>query len=360
MTPLVITSTGAVTPLGTRAWQTASCLNAKLAAFTRQHIADHIDHRATLSRVKSMEPSCTGVDRLVRMAAPALFECLSAAPSVWPLTRPIPLFIALPQGQADLPNHVDPQRFALELPRALDLAPEYLPIKMFLGGSVAGADALAAAYQFMYDHPTAPEVVLGGVDSLADAPVVNSLYKQGHLNVRGHTNGFIASESAAFVRLGRAPQTPQHVTIYPPAFGKEETSRLGSPDLLSGDGLIDAVKQALQGARMPANALHSYWCDADGSPWRGHELAGLSAALAEAGGLPPAQTPAAFLGETGAAWVPLLLSLFHEQRQQLHHPLLGTTGAMGLCGHAGLQSVTDHGQRTAAWVATWNFSRKAG
>ena len=208
----------------------------------------------------------------MRLAAPALLECLSAEPTIWPLARPIPLFIALPTCPTDLPNHIDPQRFALELPRALDLAPEYLPLKMFLGGSVAGADALAAAYQFMHDHPEVPEVLLGGVDSLADVPVVHSLYKQGVLNVKGHSDGFIASEAAAFVRLARTPQAQHYVTVYPPAFGREEKSRLGSQDLLTGDALIDAVTNALKGAQMPADALHSCWCDIDGSPWRGHEL----------------------------------------------------------------------------------------
>ncbi|XVJ70568.1 MAG: 3-oxoacyl-ACP synthase [Rhizobacter sp.] len=360
MTPLVITATGSVTPIGTRAWQTATSMSARLSAFTRQPIAGHIDHRATISRVKSIEPDCIGIDRLVRLAAPALFECLGAAPSLWPLARPLPLFIALPESRADLSDHISPQRFALELPRALDLAPEYLPLKMFVGGSVAGADALAAAYQFMHDHPEVPEVLIGGVDSLADLPVVHSFYKQGVLNAKGHTDGFIASEAAAFVRLARAPQAQNYVTVYPPAFGREEKSRLGSQDLLTGDALIDATTNALQGAQMPADALHAYWCDIDGSPWRGNELTGLSAALAPAGGLPPVQAPAAFMGDIGAAWVPLLLSLFHEQRQRLHHPLFSTPGALGMAGHGGLQTVTDHGQRTAAWVTTWGFSRKAG
>ena len=98
------------------------------------------------------------------------------------------------------------------------------------------------------------------------------------------------------------------------------------------------------------DALHAYWCDADGSAWRGSEAASLGAALASQGGLPPAQEPAAFLGEMGAAWAPLMLSLFHEMRQSRHHPFM----PHGNAGHAALQSVSGHDERVAAWVCTWS------
>ena len=47
MKPLVITASGACTPVGTRAWLTACALNAHQSAFTRIQMPDHIDHRAT-------------------------------------------------------------------------------------------------------------------------------------------------------------------------------------------------------------------------------------------------------------------------------------------------------------------------
>ncbi|GAB6442291.1 hypothetical protein bcgnr5379_62970 [Bacillus cereus] len=59
----------------------------------------------------------------------------------------------------------------------------------------------------------------------------------------------------------------------------------------------------------------------------------------------------------GAAWAPLMLSLFHEMRQWLTHPVMPSP----LAGHAGLLTVTGLNTRVAAWSATWNrHTRTAG
>lgn len=356
MTPLSIAATGACTPIGTRAWQTATSLAAGLSGFTRQAIEGQADHRATLSRVPGIDPACTGTERLVRLAAPALHEALRSGPppaAGWPLRRPIPLFMALPEPWAELPGGIDTDRFALELPRALDLAPEFLPLTLHAGGAVGGADALANAYRFMHAHLDVPEVLVGGVDSLADPAVVPVLHQRRWVQVAGHCEGFVASEAAAFVRLARTPAAGESATVYPPAFAEEPASRVGESSLLDGRALIQASRDALQAARMPADALQAYWSDMDGSPWRGAERASLSAAFAAEGGLAPAREPAAFLGEVGAAWVPLMLSLFHEMRQALTHPVMPAR----LAGHAGLQTVSGLSTRTAAWVATWDHAR---
>lgn len=353
MTPLTISSTGACTPIGTRAWQTASAVASRFAAFTRQPVTGHIDHQATVSRVKAIEIECTGIDRLIRLAAPALHEALQGTSGTWPLVRPVPVFLALPEPLPPVRGAIDVQRFALELPRALDVAPEFLPLMLYPGGAVGGADALAAAYRFMQEHPSAPEVIFGGVDSFVDPAIVDGLYARRWLKVNGHTEGFIASEGAAFVRLSRRPCAPDYVTVFPPAFGQEAASRVGSEAILGGRGLIEAASLALKAANLPAPALQSYWSDMDGSPWRGSELMNLSANLAAQSGHPAMHDPAAFLGEMGAAWAPLLLCLLHEMRQGLHHP----HRPVALSGHAGLQSVTGLSTRVAAWVATWNHTR---
>ncbi|GKS94668.1 3-oxoacyl-ACP synthase [Acidovorax sp. SUPP2825] len=357
MTPLTIAATGACTPIGTRAWQTRSAVASRFAAFTRQPITGHIDHQATVSRVQAIEADCTGIDRLIRLAAPALHEALqgptTAPTAAWPMVRPIPVFIALPEPLPELRGAIDAQRFALELPRALDVAPEFLPLMLYTGGAVAGADALAAAYRFMQEHPSVPEVVCGGVDSGVDPATIDVFHQRRWLRVKGHTEGFIASEGAAFVRLARKPCAANYVTVFPPAFAQEPASRVGSEAILDGAALIGAATHALKAADIPAQALQSYWSDMDGSPWRGSELMNLSAHLAAQHGHPAMHDPAAFLGEVGAAWVPLLLSLLHEMRQGLHHP----HRPVALSGHAGLQSVTGLGTRVAAWVATWNHTR---
>ncbi len=49
-----------------------------------------------------------------------------------------------------------------------------------------------------------------------------------------------------------------------------------------------------------------------------------------------------------------MLSLFHEMRQALSHPVMPAPA-----GHSGLQTVTGLSTRTAAWVATWDHAQPA-
>ena len=112
MTPLAIAATGACTPIGTRAWQTASVLAAKQSAFTRVQLPDHIDHLATVSRVSAIPSDETGTDRLIRLAAPALAEVMPSDTRTHTSQQPIMLFLAVPSSMQELPLHCDPQRIA--------------------------------------------------------------------------------------------------------------------------------------------------------------------------------------------------------------------------------------------------------
>ncbi|MCA0241585.1 MAG: 3-oxoacyl-ACP synthase [Proteobacteria bacterium] len=370
MAPLHVISTGACTPLGARAWQTAAAWHAGLSAFTRQAMTGRRTDRATVARVQAIEPECTGADRLLRLAAPALYEAMTADDgsghaAAWPPAAPQAVFLAAPaaQGASGLPADAiaQAQRLALDLPRALDLAAEMLPLQVFAGGAVAGADALHAALRFMDEHPEAPSVLVGGVDSFCDTPVADRLFEQGLLRAGGHADGLIASEAAAFLRLARtaavaAPEAGPSLALSPPAIRSAPRPRVGSRDTLDGAALIAATEQALAQAQMPADGLNAYWCDADGTPWRGSELASLSAALAPRGGMPPVTAPAGALGDVGAASLPLMLSLFHEQRQALHHPFMPLP-AQGQAGVCALFSVSGHDARVAACLAAWLLRR---
>lgn len=350
MNVLSVRSTGSFTPLGSRAWQCAASLRRRASAYTRWPLPGHADMRITLARVVGLDERCTGTERLLRLAAPALHEAVTTVPGTWPPARPLPLFVALPDVGAahGLPNWCDAERFALEIPRALDIAPEYLPVHTFPGGAVAGADALAAAYRYLHQRPEAQQVLVGGVDSLSDPALVPALHARHWLRASGHAEGFIASEGAAFVLLSRKPAGGYHLAVWPPGFGHEAAPRLGSEAVLSGAGLITAARAALAAAQLPAGALHSFWSDADGTPWRGSELASLGVALS---GLPAASPAAEHLGELGAAWLPVLLSQVHEMRQLPLHPVLR---GMQLQGHTALLAATgllDH--RACAAAAAW-------
>jgi 3-oxoacyl-[acyl-carrier-protein] synthase I len=352
MTPLVINGTGVCVPIGTRAWQAACGLQAKQSSFTRESMLSHADHRATISRLKAIEENCTGSDRLIRLAAPAALEALQTA-GLWPLQQPVALFITLPQPLAELDDAIDAARFALELPRALEIAAEYLPTTVYQGGAVGGADALMAAYQYMDRYPQAQHVIVGGVECMLDQPTLQALYARKWLKVNDYSDGLIAGEGAAFVCLSREPRAPHYVSVFPPAFASEPASRAFSHDQLSGQALIQAYFAAAEQAHIPLNAMHAYWSDIDGSLWRGSEQASLSAALAPHGSLPTTRDPAAFTGDLGAAWLPFMLAMLQQMEQSLHHPLFAAPPA----GHTAMQSVSGLDERVAAWVACWSYNK---
>jgi 3-oxoacyl-[acyl-carrier-protein] synthase I len=359
MKPLVLTGAGVCVPIGTRTWQAACSLESKVSSFTRESISGYADLRATVSRLRAIEPECKGLDRLIRLAAPALSEALKTTQGLWPLQRPVHVFMALPEALSDLPA-VDAGRFSLELPRALELAPEFLPLTVFggqanmqSGGAVGGADALLSAYQFMQQHEDVEHVVVGGVDCMVDPDGVLALHQKHWIKVPCNSEGFIPGEGAAFVVLSRQPQEEYFVTVYPPAITSESQPRTLSQDNLTGQGLIDAYFQAASHASMPLDAVHTYWNDVDGSQWRGSELTSLSAALAPYSSLPATQQPSAFTGDLGAAWLAFMLAMLQQMRQGLHHHLIATPPA----GHTVMQSVTGLSNRLAAWVACWGYAR---
>ena len=326
------------------------------AAFTRTKIAAHADHLATISRLIDVPESTSGVDRLVRMAAPALSEALSQVPGLWPLQRPVPLFIALPEPMDELPDRINNARFALELPRAMNIAPEYLPVTWFNSGEAGGAEAIARAILFLDEHPEAPYAVVGGVDSLCDTELIEIFYKRRWIQVNGFIDGFVASEGAAFLVLGREPIAADYLRLSMPSFGSEKHSRVGSERSLAATGLIGAVRGALANADFPEgetgfNALSTLWTEIDGAQWRGSEITGLSAAYG--GGLPAVRRVAQFTGQMGAAWVPMLVSLLHQMKNLKHHPL----GAQEFTGHSGLIAVNGLSTRQAALIGAWWYSR---
>jgi 3-oxoacyl-[acyl-carrier-protein] synthase I len=353
----VVLAAGACCPIGTRAWQIAASIDTQRAAFTRTKIATHRDHLATISWLADVPESIKGVDRLVHLATPALTEALGQVPGLWPLQRPVPLFIALPEPIDELPDRINNARFALELPRAMNIAPEFLPVTWFNSGEVGGAEAIARAIIFLDEHPEAPYAIVGGVDSLCDAELIDIFYKRLWIQVNGFIDGFVASEGAAFLVLGREPIAADYLRLSMPAFGAEKQSRVRSERSLSGDGLISAVRGALINADFPAgetgfNALSTLWCDIDGAQWRGSEITSLSAAYG--GGLPAVQRIAQFTGQLGAAWVSILVSLLLQLKNLKHHPL----GAQEFTGHTGLIAVNGLSTRQAALIGAWWYSHK--
>lgn len=146
-------------------------------------------------------------------------------------------------------------------------------------------------------------VIIGGVDSLVDGPVLSILHELGLLKKPDAAEGIIPGEGAAFVRLElRQPAEARGAailgTVGNTAYGRETGDRFGDT-APQGRALADVIRDSLQGVR---DCRTAYCCVNGDTPrfteWglalvslRGQEMA-----------LPELVVPAESFGETGAAY----------------------------------------------------------
>lgn len=243
--------------------------------------------------------------RLLRLAGPALAECLSNLQG----TRPPALFLALPEPPPGLPP-VAGDRFLdsliVQAPDLFDRARSHA----FPGGRAAGFAALHAA---LHDIAAGADyAIVGGIDTYLDPEVLTMLELEGRLIVEGATDAFAPGEGAGFVLLGSAAAIerngpPRIGFVHHPATGLEPGHRY-SDEPYRGDGLSAAVVAALTGG--PGVPVRTVLCSLNGESLGAKEW-GVAALRNRHGLADDVRTlhPADCFGDAGAATAPILMGL---------------------------------------------------
>ena len=311
MTPaesLCIVASGLVTPIGFSAEATLAALHAGVSgirALGHRHAPSSRPLRG--GRVE-LSQRWTGTSLLAGLLAPAIDECLRAAPV--PLHE-VPWLVGTSASTR-------PGR-----PRDLDegLLPEVaerLGHPLHADSATLPADAMGAAHALRHaaaliGERRARQVVVAGVDSFLCETTLAALVRQRRLLAPGHLDGFLPGEGAAAV-LVRAADEPSTgpcagMRVRGLAFEREEAP-VGSGRPFRGEGLTAAVAATLDRSGLTMTDIAWRLSDVSGEHFAFKEamLAALRLDRARRDSPLDLWHPIEFTGHLGAAVTPLMLA----------------------------------------------------
>jgi len=332
---MMVLASGMVTALGYNAPSTLAALRAGISAVQATRWVDR-PHGAPLRGARVALPHWwEGTGKLADLVAPAILECLQAQPGLAPARVPILLGVSH-AGRAGRPADLDAtllQAVHERLGRAVHPAS-----RLHAGDQMGCMQALLEASRLL-DDGSADGVVVAGVDSFLDEPMLRAYEQRRRLLTRDNFNGFLPGEAGCAVLLARgAPPDAQALQIT--GWGTaHETATIEDTQPLRGRGLTAAIRQALAGAGVDLSDIAWRITDASGEHYKFKEamLASVRLDRGPREGALDLWHPIEYLGEIGAAILPCLLAW---ARHALHHGY--APGPRALC-HVG----SDDGGRAA-------------
>ena len=254
-----VVGVGMQTAVGLTAPETAASVRAATMRFNESSIHDRRFDPVTLAQVpddalpplaEPLEaiPELTGREiRMLRLAAPALAECLAAAAGG--AGRP-GLTLALPEAETLLP--LDRPAFLERL--AIQTGDRFDPVRSTAScaGRAGGLLAVDRAAETIRSGQ-ASFAIAGGVDTYRDLFILGGLDLEKRLKSATNLDGFVPGEGAGFLLLA-SRSAAEHANLQPLsrvstlALGFED-GHLYSPEPYLGEGLSEAIRQIVEASR---------------------------------------------------------------------------------------------------------------
>ena len=236
--------------------------------------------------------------RILQLGKVALTEACAQVQ----IQQAIPLFLATPEQRCGRPfPALEP--ILKDLASEVDYPIDLLTSRVFPLGRAGGVHAIDEAINLLLTSPL-ESIIVGGIDSFLDIMLLNALDAEERLSSNAPIRGFVPGEGAAFVVLQKK-HAPELVVKRPGL--AEEIGHLYSQETCLGDGLSNAVNDAVKGLDRP---LKTVLCSMNGEPghvkeWGVSQLRN-SASFEDDLDL---YHPAECYGDIGAATAVTLLSL---------------------------------------------------
>lgn len=306
MTPLAILSTGMVTGVGWSTERSCAAVRVGITGFVETNFI--YDGEFIQGCPVPFETPYRGRRKLIEMATVAIQEAFVPLAAERYASERVPLLLCV--SEADRPG-----RFAALDESLLKAIAERVGLRfhqcstVIAEGRIGGVKALIHARQIMDRDSQIRRVLVCGVDTFLVTGTLNHYYQQRRLLTADNSDGFIPGEAAAAVVVGTTVDESK-ATIAVTGIGLgAEPAAINSENPLRADGLVTAIRQAMNDAGVNFPQLAYRLTDNSGEQYGYKE-----AALAMTRVVRPVKPafdiehPADCIGEVGAAIVPAMLA----------------------------------------------------
>jgi 3-oxoacyl-[acyl-carrier-protein] synthase I len=301
--PVAVMAVGLVSGVGLTAEESCAAIRCGMNNFQETRFISTGGHWLVGSEVE-LEPPQRGIAKLAKMSAQALGECLAATDHE-PEQIPVLIGIAEPNrpGRFKGLSHLLLHEIEREL--GFPLHPHSRVVEQ---GRVAGVVALLQARR-MLSQGQYPRIIVAGVDTYLSDQTLAAYEREDRLLTRTNSNGFIPGEAAGAVLLAARNEGMATPLLLRGLGFAREPAPLGSGGVLRADGLVQAIRGALDEAGIGMQDCDIRIADANGEQYRFKE-----AALAITRLLRERKVPfslwhlADCVGEVGAATLPVMVA----------------------------------------------------
>ncbi len=239
MPGVAIVASGMVTGVGLTSPSTCAAIRCAIDRFEETRYVDRGDAWIVGSAVP-LEKPWRGLDKLTRMLAPAIRECLRDCDPREVPRIPLLLCVAERSRPARLEGLEQLLFGAVERELGVRFDPRSRTVA---GGRVGAAVALGLARALIHGEGCR-YCVIAGVDSYLVAGTVSAYEKRDRLLTARNSNGFIPGEAAAAVLVAAPkPDSADQLVSLGIGLGRE-TATIESDLPLRADGMVLAVKNA--------------------------------------------------------------------------------------------------------------------
>ena len=260
--PLAITDVGMVTGVGLNASASCAAIRCALDNFQETRFMDSGGEWIMGCEVPLEQP-WRGKTRLLKMAAAAITECITANKRIVP--NETPLLLCLSEHERHGRVIDQDNQFFLDLQDELGME-FHGRSRVIAKGHVAVAVALQHARQLLQELDI-KRVMIAATDSLLVAPTLNHYEQKERLLTSQNSDGFIPGEAAAALVVESAHTKQQNQLICDGlGFGIEE-AHVDSELPLRADGLTAAIKQSLTDAGCEMGDLDFRITDVSGAQY---------------------------------------------------------------------------------------------
>ena len=259
-----------------------------------------------------LDPAVKGSDRLLALAETALREACMSLNDVPEFSRPVPVYLALPELR---PGFTESDATAVRsgLAAFRDLPIEISEVNSLTQGHAAGLAGFKLACDRIQQGPF-EACLVGGVDSYFQPDTMEWLDENRQLSGSISRSGFVPGEAAGFCLLmtERAQERfglKALARVRAVGIGKE-TKLIKTQNICLAEGLTAAVRDAVNGLRLPLDTINMVICDMNSERYRSEEWGFVCLRLSQYFDDPTIYvSPADCWGDLGAASGPLYAML---------------------------------------------------